>query len=76
MDTAWAQLQAHTKTYTSSRPLSPVTNTQAPHVIFFLASSSSLAERVGGDGEKQQQQQVSGARGLGGVRRTRPARSG
>ena len=56
MDTAWAQLQAYTKTYTSSQPLSPVTDTRAPHVIFFfLLSSSSLAERVDDDGKKQQQ---------------------
>ena len=55
MDTAWAQLQAYTKTYTSSQPLSPVTDTWVPHVIFFfLLSSSSLAERVDGDGEQQQ----------------------
>jgi len=47
---------AYTKTYTSSQPLSPVTDTWGPHVIFFfLLSSSSLAERVDGDGEKQQQ---------------------
>ena len=61
MDTAWAQLQAYTKTYTSSQPLSPVNDTRAPHVIFFLPSSSSLAERV--DGEQQQH---------AGERRTRP----
>ena len=56
MDTAWAQLQAYTKTYTSSQPLSPVTDTRAAQVIFFfLLSSSSLAERVDGEGEQQQQ---------------------
>ena len=42
--------------YENVQPLSPVTDTWPPHVIFFfLPSSSSLAERVDGDGEKQQQ---------------------
>ena len=68
MDTAWAQLQAYTKTYTSSQPLS-LSLTHGPHMSSSssfpphlpllsasMASSSSSSTRPGG------------ARGLGGSR--------